>query len=164
MEGLAPSWWFPLAFCRVISFQQAQPVQSSTSFWFGRPFPHPVFTSAPGSTRRSAWTRVFVGSINSYKPNRHPFHSNNYSDGNGRKKPRRKKKGICSSRNFDCYMKYKNKFLQNKTLVDEVATLDQVIKWERKKYLCWFFWILLNNMNTSEWTETEREEGTRQGQ
>lgn len=46
---------------------------------------------------------------------------------------RKKKKGIFSSRNFDCYMKYKNKFLQNKTLVDEVATLGQVINSERKK-------------------------------
>lgn len=44
------------------------------------------------------------------------------------KSPQKKKNGIFSSRNFDCYMKYKNKFLKNKTLVDEVATLGQVIK------------------------------------
>lgn len=50
-------------------------------------------------------------------------------------------------------MKYKNKFLQNKTLVDEVATLGQVINSERKKLasmLLGFLWILLNNINTSE--------------
>lgn len=29
---------------------------------------------------------------------------------------------------IDCYMKYKNKFLQNKIIADEVATLAQVIK------------------------------------
>lgn len=44
------------------------------------------------------------------------------------KSPEEKKKGIFNSRNFDYYMKYKNKFLQTKTLVEEVATLGQVIK------------------------------------
>lgn len=48
--------------------------------------------------------------------------------GNSPDEKKEKKKGIFSSRNFDCYMKYKNKFLQNKTLADEVATLGQVIK------------------------------------
>lgn len=46
------------------------------------------------------------------------------------KKPtlKKKKKGIFSSRNFDWYMKYKNKFLQNKIFADEFAKLAQVIK------------------------------------
>lgn len=38
---------------------------------------------------------------------------------------KRSENGIFSSRNFDCYMKYKNKFLQNKIIADEVA---QVIR------------------------------------
>lgn len=42
------------------------------------------------------------------------------------KSPQEKKKGIFNS--FDCYTKYKNKFLQNKTWIHDVATLGQVIK------------------------------------
>lgn len=30
--------------------------------------------------------------------------------------------------------------------------------------MLFFSWILYNNINTSEWTEMEQEEGTRQGQ
>lgn len=62
-------------------------------------------------------------------------------------------------------MKYKNKFLQNKTLVDEVATGPSYqIRKKKIASMLLFFWILLNNMNTSERTETEWEERTRQGQ
>lgn len=58
----------------------------------------------------------------------------------GKKSAGKKNNGIFSSRNFDCYMKYKNKFLQNKIIADEVATLAQVIKQKRKTYgLCCSF-------------------------
>lgn len=43
----------------------------------------------------------------------------------GEKPTGEKKNGIFRSRNFDCHMKYKNNFLQNKVIADEVA---QVIK------------------------------------
>lgn len=53
-------------------------------------------------------------------------------------------------------MKYKNKFLQNKTLIDEVATGPSYqIRKKKIASMLLFFWILLNNMNTSEQTETE---------
>lgn len=48
-------------------------------------------------------------------------------------------------------------------------TLPHWAKLSNKKeknsiYVVFFSWILLNNINTSEWTEIEREAGTRQGQ
>lgn len=49
-------------------------------------------------------------------------------EGNSPEGKKKKKRCIFSSRNFDCYMKYKKKFLQNKTLADKAATLSQVIK------------------------------------
>lgn len=72
----------------------------------GRTFPHPLFTSAPDDTSRKALTGVLVHKT----PSGIYFTIINTLMAMEGKNPQEKKKnGIFSSRNFDCYMKYKNK-------------------------------------------------------
>lgn len=167
MEGWIPSWWFPHAFGREspvfckhsqykaqplsdlaglfsIQFSQVHQVVQAVVPELGSLYKVLILTNPPGIHFTTIITLMAMEG----------------------KSPQEKKKAFSA---VEVLIVTRNTKINSYKIKHGYMRLPHWAKLSNKKeknsiYVVFFSWILLNNINTSEWTEIEREAGTRQGQ